>query len=128
MGIIWFSPSTNGFYHEGVNASVPEDAQEVAREHFTALFEAQALGKLIQPGEGGAPVAVDPPAPDAAQLLAALRRRRNDLLAASDWTQMQDAPLSEAGRAEWAAYRQALRDLPETITDPAAVEWPVPPA
>jgi len=41
-----------------------------------------------------------------------LRERRNAALAASDWTQMPDAPLTEKQRAAWAAYRQKLRDLP----------------
>ncbi len=58
--------------------------------------------------------------------LAVLRRERNARLAACDWTQVPDAPLSEEQRAAWAAYRQALRDLPET-TDPTAPKWPVPP-
>jgi hypothetical protein len=54
-----------------------------------------------------------------------LRRERDGLLAASDWTQAADAPVDAKA---WAAYRQALRDLPETITDPTAdVAWPEPP-
>lgn len=51
------------------------------------------------------------------RLLAAIdtsRPLRDQMLAASDWTQLPDAPLSEAQRAEWREYRQALRDLPET--------------
>lgn len=34
---------------------------------------------------------------------------RNAELAATDWTQLPDAP---ADKAAWATYRQALRDLP----------------
>jgi hypothetical protein len=34
---------------------------------------------------------------------------RNAQLAASDWTQLPDAPVDKAA---WATYRQALRDLP----------------
>jgi hypothetical protein len=36
---------------------------------------------------------------------------RDNLLASSDWTQLPDAPLSVALKAEWTTYRQALRDL-----------------
>jgi len=36
---------------------------------------------------------------------------RDKLLAASDWTQLGDAPLSASLKAEWVTYRQALRDL-----------------
>jgi hypothetical protein len=53
-----------------------------------------------------------------------LRVERNARLAASDWTQGADAPTNAKA---WAAYRQALRDLPATITDPNSVEWPEPP-
>lgn len=42
----------------------------------------------------------------------AVREKRNALLAASDWTQSNDSPLTEQKKQEWAAYRQALRDLP----------------
>lgn len=38
--------------------------------------------------------------------------RRDIRLAASDWTQLPDSPLSDAKKAEWAVYRQALRDIP----------------
>lgn len=54
-----------------------------------------------------------------------LRFRRNGLLSASDWTQAADAPVDAK---TWAAYRQALRDLPATIKDPTQpVDWPTPP-
>ncbi len=67
-----------------------------------------------------------------ASLLATLaiedgRQRRNEQLRASDWTQVQDCPLSVAERTAWATYRQALRDLPEVAGFPDC-EWPAPPA
>ena len=43
-----------------------------------------------------------------------LRIQRNQLLQETDWTQNRDVTL--ANDAEWAAYRQALRDLPNTAT------------
>lgn len=39
------------------------------------------------------------------------RKNRDELLAASDWTQMPDSPLSDEKKSEWATYRQALRDI-----------------
>jgi hypothetical protein len=61
------------------------------------------------------------------EVLAVVRRRRNALLAACDWTQATDSPISTTDRSAWAEYRQALRTLPETITDPASIVWPVAP-
>ena len=43
-----------------------------------------------------------------------LRNKRNELLKQSDWTQINDSPLSDAKKQEWATYRQSLRDLPST--------------
>jgi len=43
-----------------------------------------------------------------------IRQKRNDLLIASDWTQVNDSPLSDTKKAEWATYRQELRDLPSS--------------
>ena len=54
-----------------------------------------------------------------------LRRKRNGLLASSDWTQLPDSPLQN--KNEWTVYRQALRDLPANITDPENITWPVTP-
>lgn len=57
-----------------------------------------------------------------------LRRDRQMLLASSDWTQAVDSPLTDAKKAEWATYRQQLRDLPANTTDPANPTWPTPPS
>lgn len=54
-----------------------------------------------------------------------LRIRRSQLLAQCDWTQVPDAPVDQAA---WAAYRQALRDLPGNTADPANPDWPTPPS
>lgn len=47
-----------------------------------------------------------------------LRTLRDQRLTESDWTQVADAPLTEEQKIAWQSYRQALRDLPENITDP----------
>lgn len=52
------------------------------------------------------------------------RRKRDALLAQSDWTQLADSPVD---RAAWAEYRQALRDLPEAHPNPFTLTWPEPP-
>jgi hypothetical protein len=43
-----------------------------------------------------------------------IRLQRNELLNQSDWTQINDSPLSDSKKQEWATYRQLLRDLPNT--------------
>lgn len=65
--------------------------------------------------------------PDATndQKLEQIRLWRNRELAATDWTQIDDAPVNKAA---WATYRQALRDLPANIDDIDNVTVPVRPS
>jgi len=49
------------------------------------------------------------------------RTQRDALLSQSDWTQVPDAPVDQAA---WAAYRQALRDLPQQAGFPTEITWP----
>lgn len=56
-----------------------------------------------------------------------LRHERNRLLAESDWTQLNDSPLTESKREKWATYRQDLRDLTNNIDENGEVEYPVAP-
>lgn len=50
--------------------------------------------------------------------------KRDELLAASDWTQLPDSP---ADKEAWATYRQSLRDLPEQKGYPLKVAFPTAP-
>jgi len=51
-----------------------------------------------------------------------IRADRNSRLAQSDWTQGKDIP--EATSTAWAAYRQALRDIPTQAGFPYNLTWP----
>lgn len=84
--------------------AVPEDYDPIAVSHVLVDGEWQVNG---------------------AAAFARLRADRDARLLACDWTQLPDVP--EATRTAWLAYRQALRDLPETTTDPFAPTWPQPP-
>ena len=68
---------------------------------------------------------------DPALVLRDIRRLRARKLAASDWTQFADSPLSDADKAVWAAYRQELRDVPANLsgneTSVDDVTWPTAP-
>jgi len=54
----------------------------------------------------------------------AIRNKRGDLLAATDWAALPDSP---ANTPEMLAYRQALRDLPNAYANPDDVVWPANP-
>lgn len=60
------------------------------------------------------------------KLWAQVREERNQLLTASDWTQLPDAPVTD--RTKWVTYRSQLRQIPTTQTDPFNIMWPTPPS
>ena len=65
-------------------------------------------------------------------LMIHLRSLRDNRLAITDWTQMADSALSNSKKAEWATYRQALRDLPANLPSdfagPEDAPWPTEPS
>jgi hypothetical protein len=55
--------------------------------------------------------------------MAQIRNHRNQLLKDCDWTQIADCTIPK--KSEWTTYRQTLRDLPSTVTDPRTfADWP----
>jgi hypothetical protein len=64
---------------------------------------------------------------DENQAISDVVQKRNTLLYASDWTQIPNNPLSVALQAEWATYRQELRDISKQSGYPFNVIWPTPP-
>jgi hypothetical protein len=63
--------------------------------------------------------------PDSVLAASLVKSKRNALLATSDWTQMPDVEIST--KAQWAAYRQALRDVTDQPGYPFSIVWPTPP-
>lgn len=66
-----------------------------------------------------------------------LRFDRNVRLLNTDWTRLDDVGLSDTKKAEWATYRQALRDLPSSANpslnsdgtlNNSSVTWPSKPS
>ena len=53
--------------------------------------------------------------------------QRATLLYATDWTQNSDVALSESQKQAWATYRQALRDLPDSVNADGTFVLPVAP-
>lgn len=135
---MFYSASRNAFFDLAIHgSSIPPDAVEISVETHSDLMAAQALGRTIQPGDDGHPVAVDPPPTSEAELWERLRRERDarlaDALAILDRHRNQVdfglSPTLSADQARaWAVYAQALRDLPEHTTNPASPAWPELPA
>ncbi len=92
---------------------IEHSTSTVAQINEVGLLDGQAIIEGdYQPNEykivdGEAVVRTD-------NVLEILRNKRNKLLDESDWTQVNDCPLSDSKKQEWATYRQSLRDLPST--------------
>lgn len=61
--------------------------------------------------------------PSVEDLAEVVRRARDQLLNASDFTQLPDAP-SSIDKAAWQVYRQLLREIPDQPGFPTNVVWP----
>lgn len=55
-----------------------------------------------------------------------VRFKRDNFLKDSDYTQLPDvqSTMSTSKKTEWLNYRQQLRDITSTFSDPADVIWP----
>ena len=56
-----------------------------------------------------------------------IRAKRDGILQSTDWTMTSGATVDQA---QWAAYRQTIRDIPQTYKDktPDDVVWPTQPS
>lgn len=70
--------------------------------------------------EGNTPLPSNPP-----DTWDSIRKKRDQLIRDSDWTMIPGASVDQA---QWSAYRQILRDLPQTYTNAEDVVWPTVPS
>lgn len=106
--------------HKDKNGNLHDDAGGAAIAFFPS-----GLGPYtpVSDLEAAAIIAANTPRTTAEQV----REDRDSRIAACDWTQLADAPLTSAKKTEWKTYRQALRDVPAQANFPDAVQWPVAP-
>ena len=102
----------------------PEEYQHVAAPAFL-----KDIIRAIKKADGNIGLVSDPTlvAHSSQNQMIALRGQRDNLLKATDWTQVEDAPLSEDLKQKYKEYRQALRDLPDMTSDPMNPDWPMDP-
>lgn len=103
---------------DGVEANLSEGEGWVEGFYDPTLF-------VVKNGQAQGIESAELEAAEAHQAWIDFRMERGSRLAASDWTQVPDAPVDHAA---WAEYRQALRDLPDNTTDPRNPVWPTPPS
>ena len=89
--------------------SIPIDPENT---HYQDYLEWVAEGNTPEPADQ----------PDAWE---AIRQKRDQLIRDSDWTMTPGATVDQA---QWTAYRQVLRDLPQTYENAEDVVWPTVPS
>ena len=94
----------------GIEWSVP---LTVGNTHYDAIQEWVAAGNTIEAADG---LTWD-----------SIRAKRDGILQSTDWTMTTGASVDQA---QWAAYRQNIRDIPQTYKDktPNDVVWPTQPS
>ena len=109
-------------WHRGIRKAYPDALLNISGETFDDLIVVnQETGKPFQFDQSAAELAyVDLVAEDNFK---ALRTRRDQLLAETDYLALVDSTLTD----EMQAYRQALRDLPANTVDPANPVFPTKP-
>ncbi|QGA51443.1 phage tail assembly chaperone [Pseudomonas brassicacearum] len=116
------SKSTRSFYDATIHTSMPDDIIEISSEVHAELLAGQSEGKVINWGDDGLPMLVDPPLPSDEVLAAIERAWRDRCLLETDGvvTRHRDeleegveTTLSASQYTELQAYRRALRNWPE---------------
>jgi len=107
------SSTINKYVWDGTDWVLEQDESSIARFEFTVADFPDAPAPE-KPDYNPDQKALDAEADE-------VRSERDKLLAATDWTQVADAPVDQAAYAE---YRQALRDVPEQAGFPSDVDWP----
>jgi hypothetical protein len=120
---IYYSLSTNGFYDTEVidYPTLPNDIIEITKEqHLNFIHNINMENKELVLQNGSLILQDLVRVPTWSEI----RVKRNSLLVSSDYTQMSDFP---GDKTAWTAYRQALRDLPQTYTNAEDIIWPTAP-
>ena len=121
--------ATVGAYQVSVRDGVVQDANGnwvenyVARDMFQDTTDEDGVTTTKAEHEAAYQATLD------AKTAEGHRTTRNKLLADSDWTQMNDSPLTNEAKTAWATYRQELRDMSDLASWPniADDDWPVAP-
>jgi len=111
-----------GFYSDDIHGDkIPSGSIAISDDQHQELLSGQTTGKRMHVSACGTHSLLDPPPPNAEQIEASLRSRRNTALTATDGAVSRHRDQVEIGSKTTLsgdqykalqAYRKALRDLP----------------
>lgn len=126
MEVVYTSEG-NQTMHIGARLPFENEPVEAVIEMYAPVrfWEEQHSPVVVpQVGLSGDVTVPDPYVPTPAETAISMR---NNKLAASDWTQLPDYPMSAEEKAAWAVYRQQLRDITNQPGFPDNIIWPTEP-
>jgi hypothetical protein len=109
--MIYFSKSTNGFYHKHIHGkNIPADCVEITEAQHKELLEGQAQGLAIVADHDGRPVNRERVlSPE--QKAAAIKTQAKAALQESDVIVLRAYEAQEPVAKEWVEYRAKLREV-----------------
>ena len=117
--------SFNGWYDSAIHKAIPTPNLEVTDDLYQTYFETMSSGQVLTVVDGKVTFNSYVPAP---LTWDDIKTKRDALLAACDWTQTLDAPITSSVQKSWQNYRTVLRNIHQTYSDPSLVEWPTVPS
>ena len=96
--------------------------QEVGGVHSIAYWNTGKLG--AQPTLASIDSQISDSEIESCQRWKIIRNERDKLLKESDYLILADAPITTEKKEEWTTYRQSLRDIPQTFSNPDDVTYP----
>ena len=107
--------------------ALPEDfiLEDVGSGSVLSYWNTQKLG--VQPTLASIDSQISDSEIESYQRWKIIRAERGKLLRESDYLILADAPVDETQKQEWTTYRQSLRDIPQTFSNPDEVVYPTKP-
>jgi len=118
------SETLDVYYYYYTSGGIPNDVNDHCVRVPVPDGVDYTCSKAVKDSDGSISIVADPDRLKERQW-AQVRVQRDNLLRASDWSQLPDAPVAD--RTLWVTYRSLLRQIPEAQTDPFNIVWPVPP-
>jgi hypothetical protein len=119
------SQTLDVYYYYYTSGGIPSDVNDHCVRVPVPDGVDYTCSKAVKADDGTVSIVADPDRVSAKQWTQ-VRAQRDALLTSSDWTQLPDSPVTD--KAPWVAYRTALRQVPDTQSDPFNITWPTPPS